>query len=147
MRPAPEPSGGLGGEQIERGRGEAVEGGEGGEAVEAVEAGDAHTWWWFADDHELRLPEPRLAGGLVSSGDGHHVRTLTGTTVVRDLVVDPARLVPGASVDRAFVTTRPGRTERFLIEAPCGTWPAHLGVDALVERSVIRSAAAPRAGG
>jgi beta-mannosidase len=112
--------------------------------VVVVECGGERTWWWFADDSSARLPEPNLTAAVERIDADTAVVELTADVVVRDLVIHPDRLVPGAHIDRQVVSMLPGVAERFVITGLAG---AELHTDALLARPITWTARDLRPGG
>ncbi|GIJ43184.1 beta-mannosidase [Virgisporangium aliadipatigenens] len=97
-------------------------------AAELMTAGDAT--WFFAEDVDLRYPEPAWEATV----EGDTVR-ITAHTLLRDLALFPDRLDPTASVDDLLVTLLPGRSHTFRVRAGGTPDPA-----ALTSRPVLRCA-------
>ena len=71
-----------------------------------LEAGEARASWFFTRDRLLQWPEPALSISLPKESPG--TIRLESDVLVRDLVLDLARLDGGARVDRNLVSILPG---------------------------------------
>ncbi|TDD72681.1 glycoside hydrolase family 2 protein [Jiangella aurantiaca] len=89
-------------------------------------------WWFFAEDRDVRYPEPQYHAAAEPHTDGVRV-TVTAETLLRDLTFFPDRLDPDAVVDDALVTLLPGESARFTIRTA-----APLDLDRLTSRPVLR---------
>ncbi|MFC7484555.1 hypothetical protein ACFQX7_37290 [Luedemannella flava] len=64
--------------------------------------------WFFAEDRDIDYPAPDFAAEVTPAEGGVTV-TVTARTLLRDLVLQPDRVDPAATVDEALVTLLPGR--------------------------------------
>ena len=76
--------------------------------------GGLRAYWFFAQDKDIRYPEPRFTTEVLPAAGGLAV-TVTAETILRDLVLFPDRLDPAAYADDAVVTLLPGESARFTV--------------------------------
>jgi beta-mannosidase len=84
-----------------------------------AELGDAHAWWFFAEDRDVPFPPARFSAVVQPTATGAEV-TVTAETILRDLTLFPDRLDPASTVDSALVTLLPGEAHTFMVRAQ---WP------------------------
>jgi beta-mannosidase len=97
-----------------------------------AEAPGRRAWWFFAEDRDIAFPPAAFDADVVPTSDGYAV-TLAARSILRDLVVQPDRLNPDATVDRSLVTLLPGEKVTFQVRSPAPLDPA-----ALLTRPVLR---------
>lgn len=102
------------------------------EEVLVVTLHEERALWYFVEDTELRLPEPRARFHFEASGEGLAV-TITAESFLKDICLMPDHLHPEAKVDDALVTLLPGEQRTFRI-----TSPVALDTDALQRAPVLR---------
>jgi beta-mannosidase len=73
-----------------------------------AEADGDRAWWFFAEDRDIRWPEPRYETEL----SGTHL-VVRAATMLRDLTVYADRADPAAEADDAGVTLLPGESATF----------------------------------
>ena len=71
-------------------------------------------YWFFAEDKDIRYPEPRFTTEVLPVAGGLAV-TVTAQTILRDLALFPDRLDPAAYADDALVTLLPGESASFTV--------------------------------
>ncbi|EYD77917.1 Beta-mannosidase [Rubellimicrobium mesophilum DSM 19309] len=96
--------------------------------------GESTARWYFAEDADLALPEPRVALDLRPEERGYRV-TVEARSFVKDLCLFADRLDPAASVDEMLVTLLPGESRAFHLRTSMALSPA-----ALAHPPVLRSA-------
>lgn len=103
------------------------------EVLVAASTSSRRAYWYFVEDVELDLPELQVSTA-VERTDGGYAVTLTARAFAKDLVLNPDRLDPDATVDEMLVTLLPGESRRFVVRSD-----EDLDVDALVAHPVLQS--------
>lgn len=75
---------------------------------------DSTAYFYFAEDLDLALPEPKAEVSVEQHGDGWHV-TVRAKTLIKDLCLFVDRLDPDAVIDEALVTLLPGQSHVFSV--------------------------------
>ena len=103
------------------------------EVLVAASASSRRAYWYFVEDLELDLPELQVSTA-VERIDGGYAVTLTAQAFAKDLVLNPDRVDPEATVDEMLITLLPGESRRFVVRST-----QDLDVDALVAHPVLQS--------
>ncbi|WP_250034705.1 glycoside hydrolase family 2 protein [Paractinoplanes maris] len=82
--------------------------------VLVAHVGDVRDLWFFRDFH---LEDPELTVTVDAVPDGLDVTVRAGG-LARDVLLQPDRLHPGATVDQGFVTLLPGEVTTFHVRGP-----------------------------
>ncbi len=96
--------------------------------------GAQRAWWWFAEDRDAQLPEPRR-DAAVRSVDGGYAVEVTALTILKDVALLADRAAPDARVDELLVSLLPGETATFRVRTA-----ADLDLGALTDPLVLRCA-------
>ncbi|WP_305788690.1 glycoside hydrolase family 2 protein [Symbioplanes lichenis] len=70
---------------------------------------------WFADDYSLDDPQLTVAADVVPGGLDVHVHA---AGLARDILLQPDRIHPAATVSQGFVTLLPGESTTLCVRAP-----------------------------
>ncbi|WP_306216071.1 glycoside hydrolase family 2 protein [Actinoplanes sp. RD1] len=70
---------------------------------------------WFADDYSLDDPQLTVTADVVPGGLDVHVHA---AGLARDILLQPDRIHPAATVDQGFVTLLPGESTTLCVRAP-----------------------------
>ena len=98
------------------------------EVLLAASSSTRRAYWYFVEDLELALPPLDLASTVQRIETGYAV-TLTARAFAKDLVLNPDRVDPDATVDEMLITLLPGESRRFVVRSavdlPDGDLVAH----------------------
>ena len=78
--------------------------------------GGERALWFGAPDKDLEFPEGSFSVETIQVRGGLDV-TVTANTLIRDLLLQPDRIDPGATTDRGFVTLLPGESTMFRVRS------------------------------
>ena len=104
------------------------------QALTATAPGAQRAWWFFAEDRDTDLAEPRHQVHLHRVEGGYRI-TVTAQTLLKDVAVLADRLAPDAVVDDMLVTLLPGESAAFTV-----TTGAELTGDQVADPLVLRCA-------
>ncbi|MDY7529961.1 MULTISPECIES: glycoside hydrolase family 2 protein [unclassified Cryobacterium] len=104
------------------------------ELIVAEADASARAFSYFVEDVELSLPQAEFSTTVEREDVGYSL-TVTANNFVKDIVLNPDRLDPMATVDEMLVTLLPGESHRFLVLSG-----EELPVDDLTTRPVLQSA-------
>jgi beta-mannosidase len=95
-------------------------------AVVVAELDGVRALWFPAEDLDLRFPDPELEVRVeaVAGGLDVHVRALR---LARDILIQPDRIHPSATVDQGFVTLLGGEQTLFRVRCPVPLDPSLAG--------------------
>ena len=86
------------------------------ELLVAASTSSRRAYWYFVEDLELEIPELDVSSEVVRI-DGGYAVTLTARAFAKDVVLNPDRVDPGATVDEMLVTLLPGESWRFVVRS------------------------------
>ena len=89
--------------------------------------------WYWAEDKDLRLPEPQLKADVTKIGDGFEV-TVTASSLQKDVSLLVDKLDAAATVDDMLVDLLPGQAVTFHVRTTADVDPA-----GFLLREVLRS--------
>ena len=78
--------------------------------------GGERALWFGAPDKDLEFPEGSFSVETIQVRGGLDV-TVTANSLIRDLLLQPDRIDPGATTDRGFVTLLPGESTMFRVRS------------------------------
>lgn len=103
------------------------------EEVLVVTAGEHRALWYWAEDKDLRLPEPQLTAEVTKVGDGFEV-TVTAPSLQKDVSLLVDKVDAAATVDDMLVDLLPGQTVTFHVRTSAEVEPK-----SFLRREVLRS--------
>ena len=101
--------------------------------VLVVTAGEHRALWYWAEDKDLRLPEPQLKADVTKIGDGFEV-TVTASSLQKEVSLLVDKVDAAATVDDMLVDLLAGQTVTFHVRTSADIDPG-----SFLRREVLRS--------